>query len=80
VLEHVEHLFIPLDVAGYLLQPEFSPGLRHLEEMAPMSMPEASVNEYNCSVARKHQIGTTGQVPLVKAETQSPSMEATAEE
>ncbi len=39
-----------------------------------MSVPKTSVDKYNCAVTRKHDIGLTGKILSVQAESKATAM------
>lgn len=45
-----------------------------------MSVPEAAMDKYDGTVARKHKVGTTGEPPVLKSVTQAPRVESSSNE
>ncbi len=57
---------VALQVACYFRDPEFPVGFRNHEEMAPMTVPEAAMNENSGPVPRENEIRRPRKVPTVK--------------
>jgi hypothetical protein len=56
--------------------PELDVALGRVRKPAPsMAMPEAAVNEYDCTMTRKHNIGLAGQIFPMKTETKTEPMQ-----
>ena len=62
---------VPLDIAFELGRPVFDVGRWRRRPAAAMPVPEAAVNEYRSPPARKHDIGSAGQISTVEPKPKS---------
>lgn len=74
-MKRCDGFFIILPIGGDFLSPEFSAGLGPFEQVAVVSMPEASVHEYNSTPAGQNDVGFPGQVPDMKAIAEAERMQ-----
>jgi hypothetical protein len=60
--------------------PEFRPRRRHFAQRTAVSVPETSVNEHRCMIARQHQIRPARKVSAVQAKSKTTGMQAAPQE
>jgi len=61
-------------IASNFLEPEGSPGLRGFSQMTPVSVPEASVHEYDGAILWQYEIGCARKIAAMKAEAKTPTV------
>lgn len=67
-------------IGGDLFQPKIGPATRNPEQMAVMSMPETSADEYRNLMSCQHDIGRAREFPIMDTESKTSSMKRFAHE